>query len=379
MSATSPDAAGLRAILTKKIATALRTESDTGADVDTVAAEIEVEVNERFTKKEYSAKGRSLVFNLNKNAELRARVLAREVPAAWLVTASVSELATDAQKLARQVSAERFYAQRSVGASDELVVGWNAGTSGKLDWSHKYESEQPSSKRSAGLIGSAKGGSGGGGGAIEEGEEEEEEEEEEEAEEEEEGVADTEPEKDTEGDKMAKASAAEVEGGALGGDVTASEEASSAWLAGYASSSKPSLKPAAGKRPQQESLSSTAAEAERRPVRRTASGEAKGEQEGMQQESHLTGAADSRAAKRPRSGGIASSPPTATHVGTTAAAEAEGYGSAVVRRCTLKEVAATVELPAEEAAASACVAAALSRVRAIVAAGGAQQGGARSM
>jgi hypothetical protein len=197
MSATSPDAAGLRAILTKKIATALRTESDTGADVDTVAAEIEVEVNERFTKKEYSAKGRSLVFNLNKNAELRARVLAREVPAAWLVTASVSELATDAQKLARQVSAERFYAQRSVGASDELVVGWNAGTSGKLDWSHKYESEQPSSKRSAGLIGSAKGGSGGGGGAIEEGEEEEEEEEE--AEEEEEGVADTEPEKDTEG------------------------------------------------------------------------------------------------------------------------------------------------------------------------------------
>lgn len=68
-----------------------------------------------------------------------------DLSAEWLISASVADLATDALKLARQASAERFHAQRSLGQSDDRVVGWNAGTTGKLEWSHKYEQEKAAS------------------------------------------------------------------------------------------------------------------------------------------------------------------------------------------------------------------------------------------
>ena len=69
------------------------------------------------------------------------RVLSRAVSATWLVNASVTDLATDALKMQRKESLEHYQALRSLGDSDELAVGWNAGTTGKLGWSHKYEKE----------------------------------------------------------------------------------------------------------------------------------------------------------------------------------------------------------------------------------------------
>ena len=105
------------------------------------AAEIEAELAKTFgSTKEYAAKGRSLCFNLGKNSSLRVSVLGGYFPAAALVNASTKELATRQQKESREAAQERFYAMRSIGDS-ERMVGWQAGTSGKLDGSYKYEEQ----------------------------------------------------------------------------------------------------------------------------------------------------------------------------------------------------------------------------------------------
>ena len=69
-----------------------------------IAKQIEEEVAARHAGKDYTTKARSLVFNISKNGDLRHRLLLKELSATELVTASVSDLATDAQKLARQGS-----------------------------------------------------------------------------------------------------------------------------------------------------------------------------------------------------------------------------------------------------------------------------------
>ena len=147
MSSSSPrDPSSLRGKLIEKIAQSLAPSAGGASDAtkDTATA-IEMAVVNKFgaATKEYTAKGRSLIFNLGKNADLRAHILDGSLSAEWLVSAQVADLATDALKLARAESQERFYAQRSLGQSDERVVGWNAGTAGKLEWSHKYEKEKP--------------------------------------------------------------------------------------------------------------------------------------------------------------------------------------------------------------------------------------------
>ena len=146
----SPD--GLRAILRGKFSAALTTGDVAPSErVSEIAASVEAAVAEKFGAgtKEYTSKGRSLEFNLKKNAQLRSQLLVGDLSVAWLVSASVADLATDALKLQRRESTDRYYAQRSLGASDEQVTGWNAGTTGKLEWSHKYEKEKSASAAAA--------------------------------------------------------------------------------------------------------------------------------------------------------------------------------------------------------------------------------------
>jgi len=147
-SAPSPRTEHLRELMRGKFATALAPGPDAlSEDAKSVASLIEAAAATALGvgSKDYTAKGRSLIFNLNKNAQLRAGMLRGDLSAEWLISASVADLATDALKLARQASAERFHAQRSLGQSDDRVVGWNAGTTGKLEWSHKYEQEKAAS------------------------------------------------------------------------------------------------------------------------------------------------------------------------------------------------------------------------------------------
>ena len=117
--------------------------------VPSIARQIEAEIAAHYTGTQYTSRVRSLCFNLSKNARLRASVLSGDMGIDALVSASPNDLATDAIKLLRQASADRYHAQRSLGETDEHVVGWRAGTSGKLDWSHKYESEKPGSAAAA--------------------------------------------------------------------------------------------------------------------------------------------------------------------------------------------------------------------------------------
>ena len=134
---SSPASGSLREKLVQKLTEAL----GGGDDAMARASRIESEINDRFAGGQYAAKGRSIVFNLGKNDTLRSRVMADEVDAVFLVTASVSDLAPESLKSQRQASLDRYVAQRSL-SGDEQVVGWAAGTSGKLDWSHKYEKEK---------------------------------------------------------------------------------------------------------------------------------------------------------------------------------------------------------------------------------------------
>ena len=152
-SPNAPAPGSLRAKLVDNLVDALQAGA-TSDVASTIGAEIEAAINDRLTGREYAAKGRSLVFNLKKNEELRTDVLSGSILPSSLVTASPNDLATNQLKLARAQSLERKYAQRSLGQSDELAVGWAAGTSGKLDWSHKYEKEKPS----VGAVGDAVGG-----------------------------------------------------------------------------------------------------------------------------------------------------------------------------------------------------------------------------
>ena len=102
---TGGASSSLRTALRKKICETL---GDLGSDT---ADAIESELFARYAGKEYSTKGRSIAFNLSKNRELRQRVLSGEMSAAALVTARVSDLATDALQIARQASLDRFVAQ----------------------------------------------------------------------------------------------------------------------------------------------------------------------------------------------------------------------------------------------------------------------------
>ena len=144
-SPASPTDAQVRSKIAAKLAEALCTKpSSSSSDVDPALAreladEVEHEMSAAIrTTKEYTAKGRSLVFNLTKNNELRRRVLQRQISPAKLVSATAKELAPEQIKLQRAASVDRHYAKRLVGAN-ELVVGWAAGTSGTLEWSGQEE------------------------------------------------------------------------------------------------------------------------------------------------------------------------------------------------------------------------------------------------
>jgi hypothetical protein len=213
----SPAAGSMRAKMVEKFVEALGDEEPNAASI---AAGIESEVHTRFSGQGYAAKGRSLIFNLKKNGDLRARVLSGDYAVDALVTASASELAVEALKKQRQASLDRYVAQvcrhplcrpslaqclpsrdvlaqvlilqfptfleqRSL-SGDEQVVGWAAGTSGKvcvarpfprcmplissnlggglthaqfvpclcqLDWSHKYEKEKAGAEAVGAAIG----------------------------------------------------------------------------------------------------------------------------------------------------------------------------------------------------------------------------------
>ena len=138
------DPNGLRGKLLAKLASTLAPDDEKPPEeVVAIAATVEeaIAAKHGIGSKDYTARSRSLVFNLTKNNDLRKRVLSRAVSATWLVNASVTDLATDALKMQRKESLEHYQALRSLGDSDELAVGWNAGTTGKLGWSHKYEKE----------------------------------------------------------------------------------------------------------------------------------------------------------------------------------------------------------------------------------------------
>lgn len=123
-----------------KLAEALAPTPDEMQQATAVASEIEAAMHGAHGEgKEYTTKARSLVFNLTKNKELRKSVLAGIFPAENFVRASVKELAPAHIKLQRMASSERYFSTRQLGDSSEVVVGWKAGTSGRLEWSHKYE------------------------------------------------------------------------------------------------------------------------------------------------------------------------------------------------------------------------------------------------
>lgn len=131
----------VRATITTKLAQAIGPSAGAMTDATEIAQAVESEMNTKICElKDYNAKARSLVFNLRNNAELRGRVISRAFSAEELVASSVYDLAPTQLQLQRQESADRFFATRQLGQSSEKVVGWQAGTSGKLEYSHKYES-----------------------------------------------------------------------------------------------------------------------------------------------------------------------------------------------------------------------------------------------
>ena len=141
----------LRNKIIAKLAEALQTEPGSeGYTMEACAAialEVEGAMDAGFSKeKEYMSKGRSLVFNLQKNAELRRNVLTRDATAEWLVTATAQDLAPERLKLMREQSAERYMASRSLSDADTHVVGWAAGTTGKVEFSQKFDEKSGSAE-----------------------------------------------------------------------------------------------------------------------------------------------------------------------------------------------------------------------------------------
>ena len=131
----------LRATIATKLAQAIGPSAGAMTDATEIAQAVESEMNAKiYELKDYNAKARSLVFNLRNNAELRGRVISRSFSAEELVASSVYDLAPTQLQLQRRQSADRFFATRQLAESSEKVVGWQAGTSGKLEYSHKYES-----------------------------------------------------------------------------------------------------------------------------------------------------------------------------------------------------------------------------------------------
>lgn len=125
-----------------KLAKAIGPSAGAMTDAHEISAEVESRMHRHFRNlRDYNAKARSLVFNLKQSTELRARVIGRVVTAEYLATCAVKDLAPSSLQMQRRESAERYLAQRSLGESQVQVVGWSAGTTGKLDWSHKFEKE----------------------------------------------------------------------------------------------------------------------------------------------------------------------------------------------------------------------------------------------
>ena len=122
----SADTEGMRAKITSKLAEALAGDASSGIDpkvAEELAAEVETEMRKAYgnVTKEYTAKARSLVFNLNKNSELRKRVLGRQITPAKLVSASAKELAPEQIKMQRAQSIDRSVRRSDVaGAAPRL-------------------------------------------------------------------------------------------------------------------------------------------------------------------------------------------------------------------------------------------------------------------
>merc|ERR1719469_1817627 len=139
-SPSSPTDGQVRSKIAAKIAEALCTKpSSSSSDVDPALAreladEVEHEMSAAMkTTKEYTAKGRSLVFNLTKNNDLRRRVLQRQISPAKLVSATANELAPEQIKLQRAASVDRYYATRQVGATELVAGGLASGAPPELD------------------------------------------------------------------------------------------------------------------------------------------------------------------------------------------------------------------------------------------------------
>ena len=124
-----------REIIRERLASALGTQSTAAShELHSRATGIEDAMSALVPgSKEYMSKARSLVSNLKGNASLRQRVLSGELHPTALVAASAKELASEALKVQRQQSAERFASSRSLGSSSDRVVGWQAGTTGRIE------------------------------------------------------------------------------------------------------------------------------------------------------------------------------------------------------------------------------------------------------
>ena len=83
-------------------------------EVGGLAAALEQEIFDNFDKTNYRTKARSLKFNLNKNANLKARFLAGEITPKTLAMMTSAEMASEEQqKLQEQVTKESTDARRT--------------------------------------------------------------------------------------------------------------------------------------------------------------------------------------------------------------------------------------------------------------------------
>ena len=140
-----------REIIRQRLASALGNQSTADHDeLHSRATGIEDAMSDslRPGSKEYMGKARSLVCNLKGNAGLRLRVLSGEVHPSALVAASAQELASEALKVQRQQNAERFASSRLLGSSSDRVVGWQAGTTGRLELPSEVDEVRPDAEPS---------------------------------------------------------------------------------------------------------------------------------------------------------------------------------------------------------------------------------------
>jgi hypothetical protein len=134
---------------TEKLTSSLRqhlTDPSLVSHAPVVAAEVERALAAATARapKDYASKARSLLVNIGKNDELRKMVLKRTLTAAELVSSDPRDLAPEKLKIARRASKEAYYALRQV-SDDTKIVGWDAGTSGKIEFSLKF-AEQAGSR-----------------------------------------------------------------------------------------------------------------------------------------------------------------------------------------------------------------------------------------